>query len=120
MSALNNKLEKTTELVKAIIDECPDSKNNYNELVLRTWRACGAKFPDSLINFVRWHCPSPETISRAHRRIKHDSKLVKYPDGSMKVEFPYRPDPKVLADRKAKQISMTNLFKEESPGEPTG
>lgn len=99
----------TEELVQAILDEHNNAKNNYNELVLRTWRACGAKIPDHLINYVKWHCPSPETISRVHRTLKNKPKIVKGKNGS-KLTYPYKPDPEVLASRKAKQMRMTKMF----------
>ncbi len=98
------------DLLRAVLDEHPEAKNNYNEMVLRVWRACGATIPDSLINYTRWHCPSPETISRAHRDLKNVSKIVSTPEGS-KLTYPYRPDPDVLAARKSRQIEMTDMFR---------
>lgn len=98
------------DLLKAVLDESPEAKNNYNEMVLRVWRACGAKVPEALITYTKWHCPSPETISRAHRDLKNESKMVQTPEGS-KLTYPYRPDPDVLAARKSQQIEMTNMFK---------
>ena len=107
---LKERFEKTKDLVRAVLDESPEAKNNYNEMVLKTWRACGAKVSDSLINYVKWHCPSPETISRSHRDLKLESKVTSTPEGS-KLTYPYRPDADILASRKAKQIGMTKMFR---------
>jgi len=104
------------ELVRAVLDAHPEAKNNYNEMVLRTWRACGAKVPDQLINYAKWHCPSPETVSRVHRELKKESKIIQTPEGS-KLVYPYRPDPDVLAARKSRQIAMTEMFRKKKGGD---
>ena len=109
---VKERFKRTKDLLRAVLDESPEANNNYNEMVLKTWRACGAKIPDSLINYVKWHCPSPETISRSHRDLKNESKIISVPEGS-KLTYPYRPDPDILASRKAKQISMIKMFRKQ-------
>ena len=78
---MNKHLFTTTDLVKSILEEKPDTRNSDTLLyveVLKTYSdrmdvdVCGYPFASALKNLTAWGIPSIETVGRCRRKVQSD------------------------------------------------
>lgn len=74
-------LKTTTELVKTILTENPDTRNNDKLLYVEITKyysekfdfdICGYPFASVLLNLDSWGLPPIETVGRCRRKLQHD------------------------------------------------
>ncbi len=74
-------LKTTTELVKAILTENPDTRSSDTLLYVKVleyysekfgFDVGGYPFASALINLASWGIPSIETVGRCRRKLQHD------------------------------------------------
>jgi len=73
-------LKKTTDLVKSILEEKPETRSSDNLLYIEVlnyysdrydFDIGGFPFADVLRSMSKWHLPSLETVGRCRRRLQH-------------------------------------------------